>query len=101
MAPALKAGEPQGLVGSIPTLSASLYIMSQSPNIFTKAVNLARATLAHVASGCERTPLMLFNHRVAICDNCPERADDACRVCGCYVAIKASWYTQRCPLDKW
>jgi len=41
------------------------------------------------------------NARLAICETCDERDGHTCKVCGCYLPIKARAAAWHCPLAKW
>ena len=44
----------------------------------------------------------LAKNRIQICVNCPElKANNACRICGCYVPAKVRSAKSRCPKKKW
>jgi hypothetical protein len=74
--------------------------------LLLKARNLAAAVAHHVATGMQAAPPELVAARLAVCHACDHyrASDGSCGGaggCGCYVAIKASWLDQRCPLDRW
>lgn len=39
--------------------------------------------------------------RVSICDQCPLKKGMRCTVCGCFIKMKASFYTEKCPKENW
>ncbi|SIO58435.1 hypothetical protein SAMN05444166_5678 [Singulisphaera sp. GP187] len=39
--------------------------------------------------------------RLAVCAACPEYDEGRCRLCGCFLATKAGWADQECPVGKW
>ena len=71
------------------------------PGIFTMAKNLAAAVAAHVANGMEQTSKQGLEARLNVCSLCPQRQEDRCTVCGCFVAAKASMKVSECPLGMW
>lgn len=73
----------------------------QLPSKIKMAANLATALTKHVASGGVTASEEVLEQRLEICSICPQRKDDRCTVCGCFVASKASLDTQECPLGKW
>ena len=48
-----------------------------------------------------------IDERLAICQECPEFVDDACRICGCpclsenRILNKLTLKSEKCPLGKW
>lgn len=71
------------------------------PSKLTMAANFAKAVAAHVASGAEHASPEEMEHRLSLCSLCPFRHDEQCSECGCYVAKKAEWKEQACPIGKW
>lgn len=55
----------------------------------------------HKLSGGKDAPLPLYEGRLNQCAVCPQRVDDRCAVCGCFVAEKAEMLTEDCPLALW
>lgn len=43
----------------------------------------------------------LVARRLAACEACPHLDGDQCRLCTCFVDIKAMLATERCPDDRW
>ena len=43
------------------------------------------------------------NSRLEICKSCEFFNESLyqCKQCGCFLKIKASWATEKCPIDKW
>jgi len=41
--------------------------------------------------------------KLAICKECPELRQSImqCKICGCFIPVKAAIANQHCPLDKW
>jgi hypothetical protein len=71
-----------------------------------KAINFAAAATAHVAAGLPEASAELVERRLAICHDCENYrpSDGTCggmAGCGCYVAVKATWAEQACPVEKW
>ena len=38
-----------------------------------------------------------------ICQSCDffDESSDRCNHCGCFLKIKTSWASEKCPIDKW
>ncbi|HJT33857.1 MAG TPA: DUF6171 family protein, partial [Pirellulales bacterium] len=71
------------------------------PGKVTLAVNFAKALAEHVADGGQKAELAVVEERLLVCTTCEHRNEGNCSVCGCGLAIKASWRSSECPLGKW
>lgn len=71
------------------------------PGMLTMASNFAKALAEHTADGLKKVELPVLQSRLETCMTCPQRNNDQCSVCGCYVAQKAEWRTSMCPLHFW
>jgi hypothetical protein len=74
------------------------------PSLITRAGNLARSVVAHVADGGRKASAEVQAARKAECEACPLLVDNKCSQCGCVAMnLKRSWASSRCPLDppKW
>jgi hypothetical protein len=70
------------------------------------AEKLARFTVAsakHIANGLKIVTEEEQIRRREICHGCDKfnREDQTCTNCGCFVPIKITWDSERCPLSKW
>lgn len=74
---------------------------SPEPGLIEKAVNFTGAIVKHIASGGKKATPEQLKERLTICDGCEQKKGNSCKLCGCALSIKASWTTQKCPLDKW
>ena len=72
-----------------------------SPSLFQQAWNLARSLVEFVADGCETVSCEQYAARLQVCDICPERQEDRCTACGCFLSLKARGRAFTCPLQKW
>ena len=45
----------------------------------------------------ERASDEVYRARLSACADCPERAEATCRLCGCYVQVRAAKRRMRCP----
>ncbi len=66
-----------------------------------QAWNAARSVAAFLGDGCKFVDKEVYAKRIARCDTCPHRNNTTCRLCGCYVNIKAKLNSQTCPIGKW
>lgn len=71
------------------------------PGKIEMAGNLAKALAAHVADGLGKVTTEDLQARLEVCTLCPQRRDDRCSVCGCYLAPKAAMRSSDCPLGLW
>lgn len=79
-----------------------LRMWDEQPGLLTKAVNLGKAIVNHIADGLVEVSQDQYLARLATCDTCPNRsADWECNQCGCYITIKAKWRSEKCPLAMW
>lgn len=51
----------------------------------------------------KRAEERIYNSRLEICKNCDELYDGMCRICGCYVQLRALKKNMYCPSEhkKW
>ena len=75
--------------------------LRKPPPMYVRAWNLTKALAAFVADGLRTVGNEDYAERLGICDNCPERRDNYCLKCGCYLAWKAMGRAFQCPLKKW
>lgn len=71
------------------------------PKLMTMAANFSKAVAEHVATGAGQAPTDVLEARLEKCSLCPMRRDEQCSVCGCFIAKKAAWAEQVCPLGHW
>lgn len=79
------------------------YSFMESPTIAQKAVNLVKAVVKHVANGMVNVSDSVKEERMNICKSCPffNSSNTTCNQCGCYLAEKTKWASEKCPIDKW
>lgn len=63
--------------------------------------SFGKAILKYVKSGAENVDEDLFKERVAICQTCEYFEGRRCKICGCFVDLKAKWAVQSCPVNNW
>ena len=77
------------------------------PPLIIRGLNFANAIAKHTANGFKRRSQVEINDRLAICQACPQFADNHCRVCGCpcveanQLLNKLALASETCPLGKW
>ncbi len=49
----------------------------------------------------DRADEKLIRERLGICEQCPKLVLGTCLSCGCYVLIRASAKSSRCPKKRW
>lgn len=63
--------------------------------------NFANSAFNHAKNGFKTVTDEIKNSRLDICKSCNKLKNDKCSECGCFVNIKASWDSEKCPLEKW
>jgi hypothetical protein len=71
------------------------------PSKIQMAKNLAVAVKDHIKEGAENVSAEILQSRLSLCSICEFRNDEQCSLCGCFVASKAKWAEQQCPIGKW
>jgi hypothetical protein len=73
------------------------------PSVATMVGNALGAAGRFVASGLQTVAPEEFERRHAICEACDQfvAAEDRCRACGCWLAIKPWGARESCPIGKW
>jgi hypothetical protein len=69
------------------------------PTLTERIASLVGAIGTHVAAGMPRATTEQRAARLAICRGCENYDVGWCKACGCYLRIKTSLATERCPLD--
>jgi hypothetical protein len=77
------------------------YEATRPPALLHRVWNLARAVATHVAGGCHSVATEDYAARLSVCEACPERRENVCLRCGCYLTLKAHWRAMECPMNKW
>ena len=74
-----------------------------SNDVFTLAKNLGTSVVGHVIDGFKQVTEEEFNKRIDICKGCDQynSGQNRCNHCGCFLKVKASWNSEKCPLGKW
>lgn len=49
----------------------------------------------------DRAEESIYNNRLSVCETCDKQLMGTCRVCGCYVMLRALGKYNRCPNKKW
>lgn len=64
---------------------------------------LINSILNYATSGFKNVDEKIKLDRLNICKSCEHFNESLhqCRHCGCFLQIKTSWATEKCPLDKW
>lgn len=72
-------------------------------SIFKDAASLAKALAIQIAAGFPIASKEEQEERHKICQSCDELNTEEyrCKICNCYIQIKASLGTSKCPLNKW
>ena len=46
-------------------------------------------------------PVEIRQYRQGICNPCPYRVDEQCRVCTCFISVKVMLSSEACPKGYW
>lgn len=76
-------------------------LRNKMPHLLTRVWNLTRALGAFVQDGARTVDKGQYARRLALCDACPERWNDDCKICGCRLSLKARGRAFACPLGHW
>lgn len=79
----------------------SAIVASEPVPLWMRAWNLATALKEFISDGCTLVTTEQYRQRMEICNQCDQREDNVCRVCGCHLAIKAQGRAFDCPLERW
>ncbi len=73
------------------------------PGLFTQIKNAASAAVKHIATGGGRVDPSIQENRLSICYACPlyNKESGQCMDCGCFLKIKTSLPSSRCPKGHW
>jgi len=71
------------------------------PSLLQKTKNFSKAIINHACDGFTRVSEEEFKVRLDICNECEQRDGMVCKICGCFLNVKASWKSEKCPLHKW
>ena len=76
------------------------------PPVKTMAKNFAKSVFQEIGSKIQRINSLSqeeTERRLNICQSCDKfrPSDGRCGMCGCFMKIKTSWQSQKCPIGKW
>jgi hypothetical protein len=63
--------------------------------------NFAKAVANHAKNNFKNVDEKILSDRLSICKDCDKNKNSRCLECGCFINIKASWESEKCPLEKW
>jgi len=77
-----------------------------APGLVKKAKNFVKSAMKHMATGMSLVPKSTQAQRLFICESCEfydksNPKNPSCKKCGCFLNIKTSWASEKCPIDKW
>lgn len=70
---------------------------------FNMAGRFTKAVFNHAKDGFKKVDSEIFQKRLDICKTCElfDKDQTRCKQCGCFLNVKASWASEKCPVDKW
>jgi hypothetical protein len=84
-----------------PHEAAAILAAARGPTWFATGWNLAQSLAEFVADGLAFVSSQTYEARLEVCDQCEQRIDTHCRICGCRLALKARGRAFQCPLGRW
>ena len=76
--------------------------------VLAAVIKFGVALFKHVVCGFNKVPSYEARRRMAICKKCSFYRSNGkviklpyCDGCGCWLNLKTTWSTERCPIDKW
>lgn len=82
-------------------LHGALLMPERMPTFAERMASFTTAVAGYISQGCPNVPHDAYTKRVETCRTCKEFNGSECRVCGCFIALKAEMQTENCPLGKW
>ena len=78
-------------------------ISKSEPTLPHRVVTATKAVVKHAMNRFVAVDRKTREKRLNICRSCDRFNDKniSCSECGCYLQIKTSWASEKCPLDKW
>ena len=72
-------------------------------NTYQKIFSFSNSLINHSLNSFKTVPFETHQERLKTCFSCDKfnKQNETCLECGCFLRIKASWATEKCPLDKW
>lgn len=67
------------------------------------SINFLKSLYKYTYNGFINVSEEKKNERLNICKSCDFFNDkiDQCKLCGCFLQVKTSWASEKCPIDKW
>ena len=75
--------------------------INTGPSLSQMLWNLGESLAAFAADGLTTVSRADYEKRLEICDACNERVGSSCRLCGCFLKVKAQGRAFECPAGKW
>jgi hypothetical protein len=73
----------------------------QLPGKWEMMKNLTKTLAESLKDGVPKASEEVYEARLKVCNTCPQRVDNRCGSCGCYLGAKAALETSRCPILMW
>jgi hypothetical protein len=79
------------------------FIQQQKPGVLQLGANFAKAVKEYTQAGMKNVSEEIYKQRLETCEGCPFKKGNRCqhKSCGCNLAVKAKWASEKCPMDKW
>jgi len=71
------------------------------PSLSSRGRNFAEALFVHAKAGFEIASSEKATERLNICKACDKYKAGRCELCGCFMKVKSTWDSMKCPIGKW
>jgi hypothetical protein len=75
--------------------------VNKKSSLVEQATSFLSSVTTYVKKGMPDVDKETYGKRMNICNTCEERNHTRCGVCGCVLAVKCKWETEKCPIKKW
>jgi tetratricopeptide (TPR) repeat protein len=86
---------------STPGVTAMSSAPPPGPGLLRMAFTALKSAAKFVGSGLKTLPPETVRARLEVCGPCGHFSGTRCRVCGCFVSLKARLPHESCPVGKW
>jgi hypothetical protein len=84
-----------------PRVIEPLVMRNKRPHLLSRVWNFAQSMKAFVDDGFTTVDRAQYERRMRLCNACPQRWNDDCKLCGCRLSLKAQGRAFACPIGRW
>lgn len=78
---------------------------NEFPSFIQQTTNFVKSVVKHIGDGMKQVTDEEQLKRLEMCRGCEHYADNGgnarCTQCGCFLSVKTSWASEKCPIGKW